>query len=167
MKANLIHELVTADVIATASAYATRAHIVDLFNQLKAAERERDEAREKYAQLTQLCKATEEREREYMAHAADLRGALEEVRIRAAFVGHPGEAFYDRGDGVMVPDWRDVLHQLESVVARTPAQSLGRIKAEALREAAGKLDSQCCECHDECNQDLLDEADRLEATDGR
>ena len=37
MKAELIHELVTADVIATSSAYATRAHIVDLFNQLSAA----------------------------------------------------------------------------------------------------------------------------------
>ena len=37
MKAELIHELVTVDVIATSSAYATRAHIVDLFNQLSAA----------------------------------------------------------------------------------------------------------------------------------
>ena len=37
MKAELIHELVTADVIATSSAYATRAHIVDLFNQLSTA----------------------------------------------------------------------------------------------------------------------------------
>ena len=58
---------------------------------------------------------------------ATMREALKEVRLRAAFVGHPGEAFYDRGDGVMVPDWRDVLTQLEEALnetTQTPIQTL-------------------------------------------
>ena len=71
---------------------------------------------------------------------AGLRRALEEVRIRAAFIGHPGEAFYDRGDGVMVPDWRDVLQQLEAALAASPAEHERRIKAESLRSTAAELE---------------------------
>ena len=54
--------------------------------------------------------------------AIRLREALEEMRLRALFVGHPGEAFHDRGDGVMVPDWRDALAKCEAALNPT-AQS--------------------------------------------
>lgn len=57
--------------------------------------------------------------RETQADRNRLREALEEMRLRALFVGHPGEAFHDRGDGVMVPDWRDALAKCEAALNPT------------------------------------------------
>lgn len=56
----------------------------------------------------------------------------------------------------------------KAALAASPDEHARRIKAESLREMANRLDKQCCECHDECIQDLRDEADRLEseATNG-
>jgi hypothetical protein len=98
---------------------------------------ERDEAQSQYKQLTKLCKATEEREREYMAHAAGLRGALDLARVQFDWIrqnskppvnGYSESAIW----AVVVTASRDA----SSALARTPAQSLGRIKAEALRSVA-------------------------------
>lgn len=54
------------------------------------------------------------------AEAARLREALETIQIRAAFMNHPGESFFDNGEGVMIPDWRGELQQMESALASTP-----------------------------------------------
>jgi hypothetical protein len=112
-------------------------------------------------QLAARCDTAERERDEALAHAADLRGALEDVLFEC-----DGHSDVDDGDdGIAnIPNMAMRCEMIiDTTLARTPAQSLGRVKAEELREAAGKLDSQCCECH----EDLLDEADRLEATDGR
>jgi hypothetical protein len=42
--------------------------------------------------------------------------ALEGVKVRAAFIGHPGESYWDAGDGHMIPDWRGELLLIEDVL---------------------------------------------------
>lgn len=71
------------------------------------------------------------------AQVAVLREAGNEIMVRAAFIGHPGERFYDRGDGVMVPDWREELSALESAMIQTAAiasRYKARVREEVLRE---------------------------------
>lgn len=46
------------------------------------------------------------------------KAALHSFRVRVAFIGHPGERFWDTGDGHMIPDWRDELAESEAALAR-------------------------------------------------
>ncbi len=97
----------------TVAEYVTemRGRVNDLTSRAEAAERERDEAQ---------------------AHAEDLRGALEEAVTML--------------DGWKVREWygdRQVAHhelmKFRTILNRTPAQSLARLKAEVLRELAEKM----------------------------
>jgi hypothetical protein len=91
---------------------------------------------------------------ELEAHVADLRGALDWINRRG-------------GCGL------DVHDRIRAVCARTPAQSLGRMKAEALREMARLFMATANSDLSYHNRDLAArfcnaEADRLEkkATNG-
>ena len=125
MKAELIHELVTVDVIATSSAYATRAHIVDLFNQLSTATARAEAAEKELEQLTQLCKATEERERDAITTAAGLRRALEAGKADrwAATVGNAETNAFAPSPWVLMA---------EAALAASPDEHARKLKAEAL-----------------------------------
>jgi len=139
----------------TAENYAT--HCGRACEQLEAAERERYEALAKYEQLTQLCKATEERERCFMAHAAYLRGALEDQPCRCVF-GTP--------DPSKIPAWNRISECSRcAAIARTPAHSLNRIKAGVLREAVEEVrnDEAAQESAATTRGAILCVADRLDA----
>lgn len=169
MKAELIYELVTADVIATSSAYATRAHIVDLFNQLssaitraEAAEKKLDEQREfiekigdavfKSAEVGNSKMESIEKElAETKAQYGRLREAMAEVRSH-----YP--------DGYVVR----VTEIIDSVLAETPAQSLARIQAQAIRKAVVSIGTKKRYTANEVVAIMRDKADRLEQeADGR
>jgi hypothetical protein len=88
-------------------------------------------------QLTARCDEAERERDEAQAHAADLRAALDLARVQFDWVrqnskppvnGYSESAIW----AVVVTAGRDA----SSALARTPAQSLGRIKAEALRSVA-------------------------------
>ena len=102
-----------------------------------------------------------ERERdEAQAHAADLRGALEEIR------GLNGSA------GYLPPHQPTAAKAIEiarAALARTPAQSLARVKAGALREAVEEVrnDEAAQESAATTRGAILCIADRLEVKDGR
>jgi len=146
MKAELIHELVTADVIATSSAYATRAHIVDLFNQLKAAERERDEAQAQLAVASNNARHYADRTSELEAQCADLRGALEVIDRELMTIAY-GKQEEIRNDVTAGEShgWCAAHDHIGPIIAgaltRTAPQSLGRIKAEALRELMQEVEN--------------------------
>ena len=100
-------------------------------------------------------KEAAERERdEAQAHAADLRGLLEWINQRG-------------GCGL------DVHNRIRAALSRTPAQSLNKLKAGVLRDEELRvhlieqllLNPQQLELTVE--RVMNDEADRLEATDGR
>lgn len=172
MKAELIHELVTVDVIATSSAYATRAHIVDLFNQLSTATARAEAAEKELEQLTQLCKATEERERDAITTAAGLRRALEAGKADrwAATVGNTETNAFAPSPWVLMA---------ETALAASPDDHARRLKSEALRATAKELESLRDhiqeyigpdDARDDIRRvclnrakDLREEADRLEA----
>ena len=92
---------------------------------------------------------------ESQAHAADLRGALE-IALHVSVQVRQGVAHLLK----FSPD--DFLSQLRAALARTPAQSLGRLKAGALRE----LESLVTKSHDSGEvvfwSNIEAEADRLE-----
>ena len=101
-----------------------------------------------------------ERERdEAQAHSDDLRGALGVV-LRSAFP-HPVEH----------PTMTEAWKVGEAAIARTPAESLGRLKAGVYREAAQRILDDPRRwptvISNHITHDLCAEADRLEATDGR
>lgn len=138
---------------------------------------ERDEAQSQYKQLTKLCKATEEREREYMAHAANLRGALDAVlelarewAIESGSAAHPQASVGQRRAEIEAMEALEA--HVDAALALTPAQSLGRLKAKALREmarlfmATNKSDLSYYQ-RDLAARFCKAEADRLEALDGR
>jgi len=93
------------------------------------------------------------------AQAADLRGALSCLCDEV-----------EAGDGAQA---EAVAHQGRRSLARTPAQSLGRLKAEALRAYCAhfrvlrEADDDRASALDDGWKEALYEADRLEATDGR
>ncbi|MCV5968825.1 hypothetical protein, partial [Lactococcus petauri] len=60
----------------------------------------------------------------------ELRGALYSFRIRVAFIGHPGERFWDTGEGHMLPDWRDELQESETALALPLPESAKKAAAE-------------------------------------
>ena len=151
----------------------------------EAAERERDEASQLLRELAEIlnphdpydpskllgwARDTVERAREAdeaQAHASDLRGALEEIgsvldgcttHIIGGAMGQTTQnialaTVYHRAPYM-------IRQHIRKAVERTPAQSLARIEARVLREAARVIDSCSAET-------LCTEADRLEATDGR
>jgi hypothetical protein len=108
----------------------------------EAAERERDEAQAQARHWREAAVTENERAMEALnavaeaqAHAADLRGALEGVTPKA------------RVSNCWCSNLRNVdanghssdclsLQKVVAAISRTPPQSLGRIKAEVLREAA-------------------------------
>ena len=125
MKAELIHELVTVDVIATSSAYATRAHIVDLFNQLSTAT-----ARAEAAESTTV----------------GLRRALEDAvdEVQTIAYGKEGDVKNDFTSGES-HGWSMAYMHLCGIVgpalAASPAEHARRLKSEALRATASELES--------------------------
>jgi Asp-tRNA(Asn)/Glu-tRNA(Gln) amidotransferase C subunit len=101
-----------------------------------------------------------ERERdEARAHAEDLCGALSDELSWARAYG-PCQAPHVKR--FMCPHC--VTERSKAALARTPAQSLGRIKAEALRE---EITAFVALFGPAAGDALEAEADRLEATDGR
>ncbi len=90
----------------------------------EAAERERDEAWKMAHSVRETLQDVRNQRDAAQAHAEDLRGALGVV-LRSAFP-HPVE------HPTMTEAWKIG----EAAIDRTPAQSLGRIKSEALREFA-------------------------------
>jgi hypothetical protein len=110
---------------------------------------------------------------EAQAHAADLRAALDLARVQFDWIrqnskppvnGYSESAIW----AVVVTASRDA----SSALARTPAQSLGRLKAKASREmarlfmATNKSDLSYYQ-RDLAARFCKAEADRLEALDGR
>ena len=93
---------------------------------------------------------------EARAHAADLRGALREAE---SFVGRTPKSVESMA----------LYGRIRTALARTPAQSLGRIKAEALREAVEEVrnDEAAQESAATTRGAILCIADRLEVKDGR
>lgn len=105
------------------------------------------------------------------AEMAARKKAQKAAEHTVAGLRRAGQAVVDRWDS---PKWKDqdptakVINELRAALAASSDEHARRIKSEALLEMANRLDKQCCECHDECIQDLLEEADRLEseATNG-
>jgi DNA repair exonuclease SbcCD ATPase subunit len=148
----------------------------------EAAERERDEAQAQARHWREAAVTENERAMEYLnavaeaqAHAADLRGALEKIvemnrQNSLDIFGDPDKA----------EQWLCVL-VARAALASTPAQSLGRVKEKALREAVGTLGVQAPirtsqlddfgsgkeKGWEECIELLENMANELEATDGR
>jgi hypothetical protein len=65
--------------------------------------------------------------------------ALNAIKVRIAFVGHPGEAFWEL-DGIRMPDWREELQLIEAATD-TPAlawlaQRDAEVAAKALEDIA-------------------------------
>lgn len=112
-------------------------------DQLRAeVERLRENSAGLYVSNTQLQARAEaaERERdEAQAHAEDLRGALQWIQK----VDENGES----------RRWPEIDERIRTVTARTPAQSLARIKAEALEEVSKELrttiDHVMCGCYND------------------
>lgn len=50
-----------------------------------------------------------------LADNVALREALENVKVRVAFIGHPGEAFWE-ANGIMLPDWRSELAAIDAAL---------------------------------------------------
>jgi stress response protein YsnF len=123
---------------------------------------ERDEAQSQYKQLTKLCKATEEREREYMAHAAGLRGALDLARVQFDWI---------RQNSLELPlVWQAAANanaDTTAAIQRMPAQSLVKIQAKAIRAACVSIGTKKQYTANEVVEIMQEKADRLEATDGR
>ena len=162
MKAELIHELVTVDVIATSSAYATRAHIVDLFNQLSTATARAEAAEGRadglYRALCEAVKASGGIAREGLSDeflilgvpaemaarkkaqevaestVAGLRRALEAGKADrwAATVGNTETNAFAPSPWVLMA---------EAALAASPAEHERRIKAETLRATEKELES--------------------------
>lgn len=148
----------------------------------EAAERECDEAQAQTRHWREAAVKENERAIEYLnaaaeaqAHAADLRGALEKIvemnrQNSLDIFGDPDKA----------EQWLCVL-VARAALASTPAQSLGRVKEKALREAVGTLGVQAPirtsqlddfgsgkeKGWEECIELLENMANELEATDGR
>ena len=87
-------------------------------------------AMQMYRAATALAEAAE-------AHVADLRGALEEIVGACTPVAWE----YPQADGETQAPNFTAYSESTAALARTPAQSLARVKAEALREAAGIIES--------------------------
>ena len=119
--------------------------------------------------VTARAEAAERERDEWKAHAKDLRAALEEIRGVLSF---PDETIWVNAEGnryaiaIAYPSDDETEYQaalLHAALARTPAQSLGRIKAAALRG----LKSRVMNSHD--SGDVVPwsviewEAERLEA----
>jgi len=111
---------------------------------------ERDDAQAQLEVASNNARHYADRTAELEAHAADLRGALDWINRRG-------------GCGL------DVHDRINAALARTPAQSLGRIKAEALREAVEEVrnDEAAQESAATTRGAILCIADRLEVKDGR
>ena len=148
----------------------------------EAAERECDEAQAQTRHWREAAVKENERAMEYLnaaaeaqAHAAELRGALEKIvemnrQNSLDIFGDPDKA----------EQWLCVL-VARAALASTPAQSLGRVKEKALREAVGTLGVQAPirtsqlddfgsgkeKGWEECIELLENMANELEATDGR
>lgn len=148
----------------------------------EAAERECDEAQAQTRHWREAAVKENERAMEYLnaaaeaqAHAAELRGALEKIvemnrQNSLDIFGDPDKA----------EQWVCVL-VARAALASTPAQSLGRVKEKALREAVGTLGVQAPirtsqlddfgsgkeKGWEECIELLENMANELEATDGR
>lgn len=148
----------------------------------EAAERECDEAQAQTRHWREAAVKENERAMEYLnaaaeaqAHAAGLRGALEKIvemnrQNSLDIFGDPDKA----------EQWLCVL-VARAALASTPAQSLGRVKEKALREAVGTLGVQAPirtsqlddfgsgkeKGWEECIELLENMANELEATDGR
>jgi hypothetical protein len=121
---------------------------VDLEHRAEAAERERDEAR---------------------AHAADLRGVMEAYADETQWgLTHDNakhcDWFIGRG---LLADKQDGWAVAKAALARTPAESLGRLKAEALRGLTAWVHQSDDSGEVVFWSRIEAEADRLEATDGR
>jgi hypothetical protein len=54
-----------------------------------------------------------------------LRKALEDIRLRMIYVGHPAELMQDRGDGVIVPDWRNEFAIIEAALSGSRPSATG------------------------------------------
>jgi hypothetical protein len=148
----------------------------------EAAERECDEAQAQTRHWREAAVKENERAMEYLnaaaeaqAHAAELRGALEKI------VEMNRQNSLDiYGDPDKAEQWLCVL-VARAALASTPAQSLGRVKEKALREAVGTLGVQAPirtsqlddfgsgkeKGWEECIELLENMANELEATDGR
>jgi FtsZ-binding cell division protein ZapB len=93
----------------------------------------RSEIMAQYEQLTKLCRATEERERGYAATVNVLREKVTEF-LNQIRVCHIGCEHNEQADGVCLGIMTQRQYfELDSVLAATPAQNLGRVKAAALR----------------------------------
>ena len=148
-----------------------------------AAERERDEASQLLRDLAEIlnphdhydpskllgwARDTVERAREAdvaLAHAADLRGALEAYADETQWgLTHDNAKHCDWFMGRGLPaDKQDGWVVAKAALARTPAQSLGRLKAGVLLEAAELIGPKYGE--GQARWALLAEANELEATD--
>jgi hypothetical protein len=71
------------------------------------------------------------------AMAARAIEALNAVKVRIAFVGHPGEAFWEL-DGIRMSDWREESQLIEAATNTPPDEWVDKIKREA---AATELDA--------------------------
>jgi hypothetical protein len=125
------------------------------------------------AAATARAEAAERERDEAQAHAADLRAALDLARVQFDWVrqnSKPPVNGYSESSmwAVVVTAGRDA----SSALVRTPPQSLGRIKAKALKEMARLFMATAKSELSYHNRDLAArfcnaEADRLEATNGR
>ena len=108
-----------------------------------------------------------ERERdEAIAHAADLRGALEAANTAIEQVhdewAEPTSA-HDAGAGQAAAICFAAAMDIEASLGRTPAQSLALIEARVLREVANRVLSSTCQSMIRVEADSIEK----EATDGR
>jgi uncharacterized protein involved in exopolysaccharide biosynthesis len=97
--------------------------LADVYSHLTTATARAEAAEKNYEQLTQLCKATEDRERTALTTVAGLRRALEEIDGDVAGLGWT-KTGRTRG-------------RISAALAASPDDHARRLKSEALREVAG------------------------------
>ena len=167
---------------AEADAAKCREEYKSLYTQVSAVLRDRDEARQLLRELAEIINPHDqydsskllgwardmtERAREAdeaQTHADDLRGALDtlnhaaKVAISTRYGGN-----FDEDTPLVIRLLDGTCDETDAALSRTPAQSLGKLKAGVLREAAELIGPKYGE--GQARWALLAEANELEATD--